>query len=364
MNQFPAPLQAATDPLTPESRLRRALPLLPGVVLSALIALASMWLGEAPWLKQHGLSALVIAMSIGMIAGNTLYARLAPACAPGVAFSKQRLLRLGIIFFGIHLTLHDIGRLGLPVILTDALILTSTFALALLIGKTVLKMDTNTVCLIGAGSSICGAAAVIATDPVLGSRSEQVTVAVSTVVVFGTIATFLYPLLYQLNLDWQVLPSSHTAFGMYAGSTIHEVAQVVATARSFGPEAANTAVVAKMLRVMMLPLFLLALSFYIVRRRQTSAAGTKARVTIPWFAFGFVGVVILNSLLPVPQILAQNIARIDALVLTMAMAALGLTTHASAFRLAGKKPILLAAILFAWLIAGGAWINSCFTLAS
>ncbi|WP_242489845.1 YeiH family protein [Noviherbaspirillum cavernae] len=333
---------------------------LPGIGLSVAIAVAATWLGELHWLREYGISALVIAMSIGMLAGNLVYARIESACAPGVAFSRQVLLRTGIIFFGIHLTLNDIARVGLPVMLADVLILVSTFGLALLVGTKLLKMDANTIFLIGAGSSICGAAAIIATDPVVRGRPEQVSVAVATVVVFGTIATFLYPALYQLNLHWQWLPASPGAFGIYVGSTIHEVAQVVAAGRSLGPEAANAAVVAKMLRVMLLPVFLLVLSFHIVRRRNALLPGHasgRARVTVPWFAFGFIVVVALNSVMAMPVAITQAVAHIDALLLTTAMAALGLTTHGSAFRLAGKKPIVLAAVLFAWLVVGGAWIN-------
>ena len=140
----------------------------------------------------------------------------------------------------------------------DAVVLASTFALACVIGVHWFNLDTKTAILIGAGSSICGAAAVLATEPVVRARAEQVTVAASTVVVFGTVSIFLYPLLFDLNERWQRLPGGARAVGMYAGSTIHEVAQGVAAARSMGPdaahaaEAADAAVIAKMVRVVML----------------------------------------------------------------------------------------------------------------
>jgi uncharacterized integral membrane protein (TIGR00698 family) len=253
--------------------------------------------------------------------------------------------------------------------LIDVLMVVSTFSLALLIGMRVLKLDRNTVLLIGAGSSICGAAAVLATDPVVKGRPEQVTVAVSTVVIFGTLATFLYPLLYQLSGIWTVLPASASAFGVYAGATIHEVAQVIAAARAVDAGAVDTAVIAKMVRVMMLCPFLLSIAVYIAladnahsaKDRPTSffriADGAVLVKAVPWFAFGFVAVVALNSLLPVPPVIISSAASADMFFLMMAMAALGLSTHISAFRLAGFKPILLAAILFCWLVLGGAWIN-------
>lgn len=333
---------------------------LPGIALSVAIALAAVSISEWQWLRARGVSALIVAMVLGMAAGNAIPDRFAVNFASGTGFCRQRLLRAGIVLFGIHMTLQDIGRLGVSVILMDVLVLLSTMTLAIFIGKRVLKLDTDTVLLVGAGSSICGAAAVIATEPVLRARPAQVTVAVSTVVVFGTLATFLYPVLFQLNQHWQVLPAAAGDFGIYAGATIHEVAQVVAATRALGDEAANNAVIAKMLRVMLLSPFLLALSAYVVfrQRRLSVAAGSTdvsvARITIPWFAFGFVGMVALNSVLTLAPAWRSGIAHADALMLTTAMAALGLNTHFSALRQAGRKPILLAAGLFVWLTAGGA----------
>jgi uncharacterized integral membrane protein (TIGR00698 family) len=333
--------------------------LLPGLLLSGVIAWGAIALGKLEWMQSHGMSALTLAIMLGIVLGNSVYARLAPTCGAGVAFSKQTLLRLGIILYGFRLTFQDIGQVGLAGIAIDALVLASTFGLAMFLGTTVFKLERNSAILIGAGSSICGAAAVMATEPVVKGRSEDVTVAVSTVVVFGTIAIFLYPLLYRWNLGWQVLGATPTAFGVYIGSTVHEVAQVVAAGKSIGQEAANAAVIAKMVRVMMLAPFLVILSAVLARgkARAGSGDGKAAKLAIPWFAFIFIGVVAFNSLGLLPASMVATITDIDTALLAMAMAALGLTTHMSAIRRAGIKPLLLAGLLFCWLIAGGAAIN-------
>jgi uncharacterized integral membrane protein (TIGR00698 family) len=219
--------------------------------------------------------------------------------------------------------------------------------------------------LIGAGSSICGAAAVMATEPVVRGRADQVTVAVSTVVVFGTVAIFLYPVLYHLGFFGIRSP---TAYGLFAGSTIHEVAQVVAAGRAIGEQAAATAVITKMVRVMLLAPFLLGLSVYLARESRpasaisdTAAGVGGTRITIPWFALGFVAVTALNSIVTLPAQFTAIATDVDTFVLAMAMAALGLTTHVSAIRNAGIRPLALAGILFAWLIAGGVAINAAVT---
>lgn len=346
--------------LMPPASIDRRLTLLPGLLLSAAIATVAMELGKLAVFSGHGMSALTLAILIGIVLGNSFSPRIALASAAGVQFSKQNLLRVGIVLYGLRLTMQQIGEVGVAGVVIDALVLCSTFGLALFLGVKVFRLERDTAILIGAGSSICGAAAVLATEPVLQARSEQVTVAVSTVVVFGTLAIFLYPLLFQLNLHWQVLDVTPATFGIYIGSTLHEVAQVVAAARSVSDEAANTAVIAKMVRVMMLAPFLIALSAYVTRSRRaasTSEASAPGRLAVPWFAFLFIAVVGFNSLALLPPALVTVLIDIDTFLLAMAMAALGLGTRLSAIRQAGARPLLLAALLFTWLIGGGALIN-------
>ena len=353
-------------PLVLSTRVLTALPkYLPGLLLSGALAGACMALGGVGWLQNHGLSALTLAILLGMLLGNTVYARLAAHCGAGVNFSKQQLLRLGIILYGLRLTLQDIGHVGLAGVVIDALVLCSTFTLSYVLGTRWLKLEPKAAMLIGAGSSICGAAAVMATEPVLRARAEQVTVAVATVVVFGTLAIFLYPALYALNLHLQVIGGGASGFGMYVGSTIHEVAQVVAAARSVGNAAADTAVITKMVRVMMLAPFLILLSAWLARdQSHAHQAGqhvglplSKSKITVPWFAFAFIAVVVFNSFQCLPSPVVAVATDLDTALLAMAMAALGLTTHLSAIRKAGLKPLLLALMLFVWLVVGGAFIN-------
>jgi uncharacterized integral membrane protein (TIGR00698 family) len=351
---------------------REKLRLLPGLALSAALAAVSIRLGASGWLQAHGMSALTVAIVLGIVLGNTIYPSIAASSGAGVGFSKQTLLRAGVILYGLRLTLHDLGQVGFSGVLIDALLLSSTFALALILGTRLFGLDRPTALLIGAGNAICGAAAVMATEPLLRAKAEQVTVAISTVVVFGTVAIFLYPALYHLNQHWQLLPTGSRAFGIYAGSTIHEVAQVFAAGRSISVETANTAVITKMVRVMMLAPFLIALSAWLARKSAAAngangqhvvasgAAGSPRRVTIPWFAFAFIGMVVFNSLALLPRAVVGTAIDVDTFLLAMAMGALGLTTHLSAIRRAGIKPLLLGALLFVWLVAGGALINGLF----
>ncbi|WP_374006746.1 YeiH family protein [Delftia lacustris] len=339
--------------------LRHLTELAPGLLLAGTIAAAATWGARQPLLAGSGLSALTLAICIGLVIGNTVYPRLAPSCHAGVGLAKQRLLRAGIVLYGLRLTFQDIGHVGMAGVVVDALVLGSTFLLAQWLGRRVFGLDARTTVLIGAGSSICGAAAVLATEPVIKGRAEDVAVAVATVVVFGTVGTFLYPALFHWNAAHGWLDMSPAQYGLYVGSTVHEVAQVVAAGEAIAPEAADVAVISKMVRVMMLAPFLLLLSMAVARGNRSSQVsdGQPRRITIPWFALGFVAMAGVNSLGVLPAAVVQVGVQLDNALLAVAMAALGLTTHARAVRAAGTKPLLLAALLFAWLLVAGLLFN-------
>ncbi|EEC7125182.1 YeiH family protein [Salmonella enterica] len=325
---------------------------IPGLALSAVITGVALWGGAIPAVAGAGFSALTLAILLGMVIGNTVYPQIWKQCDGGVLFAKQHLLRLGIILYGFRLTFSQIADVGISGIVIDVLTLSSTFILACFLGQKVFGLDRHTSWLIGAGSSICGAAAVLATEPVVKAEASKVTVAVATVVIFGTIAIFLYPAMYPLLAHW----FSPETYGIYIGSTMHEVAQVVAAGHAVSPDAENAAVIAKMLRVMMLAPFLIILAAR-VKQLSPAAGAEKSKITIPWFAIFFIVVAIFNSFHLLPKAVVDMLVTLDTILLAMAMAALGLTTHVSALKKAGAKPLLMALALFAWLIIGGGAIN-------
>ena len=324
----------------------------PGLALTAALTGAALWAGSFPAIAGAGFSALTLAILFGMVVGNTVYPKIWQPCDGGVIFAKQHLLRLGIILYGFRLTFAQIADVGVSGILIDVLTLSSTFFIACFLGQKVFGLDKHTSWLIGAGSSICGAAAVLATEPVVKAEASKVTVAVATVVIFGTIAIFLYPAMYPLLAHW----FTPETYGIYMGSTMHEVAQVVAAGHAVSPDAENAAVIAKMLRVMMLAPFLLLLA---ARVKQLAPAGESqhSKITIPWFAILFILVAVFNSFHLLPAALVKALITLDTVLLAMAMAALGMTTHISALKKAGVRPLLMALVLFIWLIVGGGLIN-------
>ena len=335
-----------------------------GLIVVLIGSLFCLWLNVSldTWSNGRivGLSSLTLAILLGMVLGNTIYPNFSEQLSDGVNFAKGQILRLAIIFYGFKLTLTQVASVGMPAVMIDALVLTSTFLLTYWLGTKWLKVDKQTTLLIGSGASICGAAAVIAAEPVVKAEAHKVTIAVATVVVFGTIAMLLYPFLYQLG--WLQPWLNAQQYGIYTGSTIHEVAQVVVAGNAVSTEVGNTAVVTKMIRVMMLAPFLLILSFALTKTssdngEKPSFINRVQQVKVPWFAFIFILVVVLHTWIPMTASFEQNMVMLDDVLLTMAMFALGLTTHMSAIKQAGVKPLILGAIMFTWLIVGGGLIN-------
>jgi uncharacterized integral membrane protein (TIGR00698 family) len=327
-----------------------------GIALSGAVAGAGMAAASMPWARNLGLSALTLAIIFGMIAGNTIFPAIAPATESGVDFAKNKLLRAGIVLYGFRITFGQVAAVGWAGLAIDVLMIALTYTLAVNLGTRVFKLDRETSMLIGTGSSICGAAAVLAAEPVVRAPEHTVSVAVATVVVFGTLGMFLYPLLYPY------LGLSPQSYGVFAGSTIHEVAQVVAAGKAVSEAAAGTAVIEKMLRVMMLAPFLLLISRAHRPGEGSRDAGSPAPlkrqpVTVPWFAVLFIAACGVNSAVVLPPEVTKALINADTLLLAMAMAALGLRTHARAVRQAGVRPLMLAGALFCFLTVGGYGVN-------
>lgn len=321
-----------------------------GISLVVVLSIASSYLAGIGWIETLGLSTLTIAILLGIFIGNTFFGHIATYTDKGVDLSKNTLLRLGIILYGFRITFQQIISVGWSGLVVAVLMIACTFSLAIMLGAKVFKLDTQTAILIGAGSSICGAAAIMATEPIIKGQAHKVSVAVATVVVFGTLAMFIYPLLYPY------LGLSEHNYGIFVGASIHEVAQVVVAGKSVGDAAAATAVIEKMLRVMLLAPFLMILP-YLVKINHQADGHSKSPITIPWFAVFFIVAALINSLVVIPEVVLTFINGLDTLLLTMAMVALGLRTHLGAIKQAGIKPLLLAGCLFLFLLVGGLIIN-------
>lgn len=324
--------------------------MLHGVLLIALFACAAFYIGDARIFKELSFSPMIIGIILGMIYANSLRNNLPDTWVPGIQFCSKKVLRLGIILYGFRLTFQDIAAVGTAGILVDAIIVTVTIIGGYLIGTRLLKMDSDISLLTSVGSGICGAAAVLGAESTIRTQPYKTAVAVATVVIFGTISMFLYPIAYRSG----IIALTPAETGIFAGSTLHEVAHAVGAGNAMGPEISNTTVIVKMIRVMMLVPVLLVLGWWVAAKAKNGNGGAeKGKIAIPWFALGFLVVIAFNSFDLLPASLVDGINYFDTFLLTMAMAALGAETSLDKFKKAGAKPFVLAFIIYIWLICGG-----------
>ena len=319
--------------------------MLHGILLIALFSCAAFYIADFEFIKKLSFSPLIVGIVLGMLYANSLRNNLPETWVPGIKFCSKQILRIGIILYGFRLTFQSVIAVGAEAVVIDLIVVVLTLLFGISAGK-LLKMDKDISLLTATGSAICGAAAVLGAESVIRPQPYKTAVAVSTVVVFGTIAMFIYPALYNSG----AIPLDETGMGVYTGSTLHEVAHVVGAGNAMGESISDTAIIVKMIRVILLAPVLLVMSFFVGGK---PSAGEKRSITIPWFAFGFIAVIGFNSLGLLPAQAVSFINSLDTFLLTMAMTALGAETSIDKFRQAGAKPFLLATILFIWLMGGG-----------
>lgn len=359
-----------------------------GILLIVLFSFSAFYISDFEFVRKLSLSPLIVGIILGMLYANSLRNKLPQTWVPGIQFCTKQVLRLGVVLYGFRLTFQQVAEIGLPAIAADLVIVCGTLLIGILAGR-LLKVDGETSLMTSVGSAICGAAAVLGAEPVVKCPPHKTAVAVSTVVIFGTLSMFLYPVLYRSGIldglnDRQV--------AVYLGSTLHEVAHVVGAGNAMdaaGGNVADAATVTKMIRVMMLAPVLVVMSLVLSRRSRKASMASghgfaegagvctgneeadgrqsgRGKIAVPWFAVLFLVAIGINSMLQSMPLIPSGILNsgldainaFDTFLLTMAMTALGAETSFDKFRQAGAKPFLLAGILYIWLIFGGYAIAS------
>ncbi|GAC1341490.1 MAG: putative sulfate exporter family transporter [Candidatus Dormibacteria bacterium] len=297
------------------------------------------------------LSPLIWAVFVGMAVVSVR--PLSPRLRPGVQVASRQLLRLGVGLLGLRLAFGQLVSVGAPGLVVILLVVPVTIGVTLWLGRR-LGCPPGLSLLVGTGSAICGASAIVAMDAVAGTDEDDVTFAVATVTLFGTLALVALPL-----LDRGVLHLSATAYGTWAGASVHEVAQVVAAATPEGSTAVKVATIVKLTRVLMLAPLVLAVS--LMRRRSGAAVtGRQSRVPVPLFVLGFLVCVGIASAHVLPTATVTLATQIDAGLLTAALAGLGLGVHIRQIVRLGWRPMVLG--LGAWAAAAFTALAGCLVL--
>lgn len=270
------------------------------------------------------LLAILLGMACHFLLSKGIYQR-------GIEFCAKNLLRIGVALLGMRVTLAQITSLGIKPILFVLLSVLSTIIVGVIIAnylnkreKTNKQKPTNEVLLLGLLSggavAICGASAALAislTLPYYKNSERDTLFTVISVTVLSTIAMILYPILFHF-LGFTELTS-----GVLVGLTIHDVAQVVGAGFAISNEAGEIATYVKLLRVVLLPVVVITLLIVFKSgKNNAKAAGNN----FPWFAVGFVILLLVNSTGIIPTVLVEGVNNLSQWLLVTAIAALGIKT--------------------------------------
>lgn len=322
---------------------------IPGVVLCAVIAVPSWFLG----MLVPVIGSAVFAIVIGMIIAFFPRPKWLDA---GIRFTSKKILQASIVFLGFGMQFMQVIEAGSDSILIILAAITTSLVVSFAMCK-LLKIPTNTAMLVGVGSSICGGSAIAATAPVIRAKDSDVATSISVIFLFNVIAAFTFPALGQ------ALGMSDKGFGIWAGTAINDTSSVVAAGSSWesmtgSGVALAQATIVKLTRTLAIIPITLALAVWqmIKARRSAKAEGGSASdglnfsfvKVFPWFVIFFLIAAVINTwLFPavgIPENVSGFLQSAGKFMITLAMAAIGLNTNIIKLIRTGLKPILLGLV--------------------
>ena len=322
---------------------------IPGIILAFVLYSLSQGFNNIIGIELLGyikspISTAMIAILLGIFFGN--FFKIRESLQTGLDFTKDYILKLGIICLGIQLKpfeFFEFGKIAIPLVLTC--IISVLIVIKLLIKK--LQIPTRMAYLISIGSSVCGTTAIMATVPVIKANKSEISYAIANITLFGILSMLFYPYFSNVYFDGNSLFA-----GLFLGTAIHETSQVAAAGLIYdqqynSPETLNIATVTKLLRntflIVMIPLFA-----FLYNRGQVKEKGYSILSIFPYFILGFVGMIILRNI--GDEVFSTNsnwieivdfIRASSKIFLTMAMAAIGLSTNLKDIRNMGYKPFVV-----------------------
>lgn len=312
----------------PGAAVEYARTLVPGLLVTALVAMAAAFLGSH-YKGSVLLFALLLGLALHFISEDQ-------RCAAGIQFASSTLLRFGVALLGLRLSIDHLVSLGWRTAAALVVAVSLTIALGLLLAR-LLKVEGSLGVLIGGATAICGASAALAISSVLPrspSLERDTTLTVVGVTTLSTAAMVIYPLITQW-LGFDALTA-----GLFIGATIHDVAQVVGAGYSLSPAAGDAATITKLMRVALLVPVLVVISMVMRRHAAGQGAGVKAPL-LPWFAVVFVALMLLNSTDWVSRELTSGVSSTSQAFLVIAIAGVGLKTSLKDVTQLGWRPVAM-----------------------
>lgn len=302
-----------------------------GLVLAVVVGVLAHNLTNVPLLSIPG--PMVIAILVG-IAWRAVMG-IPEHAGTGISLASKKLLRLGIILMGVRLNLLAVLGAGPKIILLDAGVIVLAISVICYLGK-LYGVEKKLTLLTAVGTGICGAAAIAAIAPIIKSDEDETVVSVATVALLGTVSSILYIVLQPyMGIDLK-------EYGIFAGATLHEVAHTVAVSQPLGTTAGDMAILTKLGRVaFLIPVTLIISLWFNMKEQGNNSSDGVKQIVIPWFIFGFFAMSCLNTVGLISNELASMLLQASGLLLTVAMAGMGLSVDLVMFKRKGLKSLLI-----------------------
>jgi uncharacterized integral membrane protein (TIGR00698 family) len=281
------------------------------------------------------LNSILLALLIGILIGNL--AKIPSTFSSGITFTSSKMLELSVLFLAFSINFSHIAKLGVTTFLIIAfvvlIVLLFTYYFAIKV-----KCPATAGWLIGFGTAICGSSAIAALSPLVSKEKDSVGISMAVVNLFGTIGMLVMPfLLLKFHL-------SNDEMGMLLGGSLHSVGNVAGSAYSINNEVGETAITIKLARVALLSPGLLLFNFLV--NRNNTISEVKSKFSLPWYLWSFIGITILGSIFSFSKEIVDIMELIGKIVLTIAMAAIGLKISFKSLLQSGKKGILFGLVMF------------------
>ncbi|MGK0555108.1 YeiH family protein [Macrococcus capreoli] len=275
---------------------------------------------------------IIFSIILGIIINNTT--RVSNTFQPGIKYASKKVLQYAIIVMGFTLNLRIVAAMGMSSLPITLITITAALLSSVLLGK-LLNISENIRTLIGVGTAICGGSAIAAASPIIDAKDDEIAFSLSTIFLFNIIAVFLFPVLgHSIGL-------SDVGFGHFAGTAINDTSSVVAAGYAYSESAGDTATIVKLVRALMIiPVCLLLVALQMRRKQQTEFRFKKV---FPWFILYFFIASVIATAMNLPEAIVGYIKIISTLMISIAMAGIGLSVDIKKFLAIGMKPVLLGA---------------------
>ena len=313
-----------------------------GIVFSVLLGLAAVFLEK---FTPPAFNGILIALLLGILLGNTV--KLPENLASGIQYTSSKMLELSILFLAVGINYADVAALGVQPFLGVAAVVFTVLFLSFFLAKR-FNCPGNTGILVGFGTAICGSSAIAALAPSLQKQNkEDVAIAMAVINLLGTLGMLVLPWAL-LQVDWPSQDVAASAMGYLVGGSLHSVGNVAGAGFAIGKSAGDIAITVKLARVALLTPGLIFMTYLTQRHSQGS---WKRYFQLPWYLIGFILVTLLVSVIDIPKPALKEVEYIGKVILTIAMAAIGLKVSVKKLLQAGSRGLRFGVVMFLLQIA-------------